>query len=558
MQFTLVVVLACLFSLLFRYLKQPDILAFLLLGSLLGLFGPALGFDTFHFFEFFSNLGLTFLLFLVGLEMSTREIKQLGKPIALLSVGQLLLTIVISFLVGYVLLGSWVTAVYVAIGMSFSSTVVVLRLLSSKGEEQSLFGRLCVGVLLVQDLFAVLALILVTTYVPGEPYNWAILPSVIIKSAVLFSLVYYLSQKFFPWLFARLCRDVEALYLLGLAWALGLAAFVASPWMGFSIEIGGFLAGMALANSVQHYQIATRMRPLRDLFILVFFIYLGTHIDFSFPSPMLWVALALTVLAVVVKPIIVFGVLTLMNYRKRTSFLTAISLGQISEFSLILITLGERLGHVDKELLALMTIVGALSMTISTFLIHHADTLFSWFEPVLAKFERRVRDPLHLHRDRLHNHVVLVGYGRKGIPVLHALLTKGWPLLVVDTDPLVAKLMVEMNVPFLFGDINDEEIHDHANLQGAKLLISTAMRVNEDLALLSFLKMKRNKPKVIVTAKTVDEAKDLYQAGAYYVLLPQYVAGQFLAGMIGSKKDFLRSLAAMHTKEEKWFEHLAV
>ena len=551
LQFTLVIVAAALISLVLRMIRQPDIIGFLALGALLGAAEQLIGVEITHTFELFSDLGLTLLLFLVGLELSTAEIRTLGKVVSLAAFWQILATLGFGLLIATFLLGFVpLTAFYVAFALTFSSTVIVLRFLTSKGDLQSLYGKICVGILLIQDILAIVAMIFFASFTVGAAFTPLVFLPVLLKTGALFGVVYYLSQHFFPWVTLALTKDTDLLFLLGLAWALGLAAFVASPFMGFSVEIGGFLAGMALANSSEHFQIATRMRPLRDLFILIFFVYLGTHIDLSFTGDSLWFAAALSVFILIMKPTIIFVIMSVLGYRKRTSFLTALTMGQISEFSFILVTLGERLGHIDVSILSLITLVGAITMTVSTFLIHHADRLYTWLLPLLTAVERKRRDPVSLETHRLRNHAVLIGHGRKGGPIYTALRRSGVQVVIVDNDPLVLMDRHERE-EYVFGDITDQAIQEETNLKNARLVISTAMDLHDDLALLSFFKWKRKKPKVVVTAKTANEARQLYAAGAHYVLLPQHVAGEYLADLIKSKKDVVRALTSLRKKQER-------
>jgi len=297
--------------------------------------------------------------------------------------------------------------------------------------------------------------------------------------------------------------------------------------IGFSIEIGGLLAGLALANSSENFQIAARIKTLRDFFILIFFVILGASFVFSNFSNVAIPILLFSIFVLLGNPLIVLIIMGIMGFRKRTSFLTGVTVAQISEFSLILAALGLKLGHITEEIAALITAVGIVTITTSTYMIIYADSIFKRVSPLLSIFERKETKKESLFLDKeLEKPIIMIGYGRTGESIASNLDKKN--LLVLDSDPEVINQLKEEKIDYIFGDMRDSEIFDKMNLEKANVVISTSPDFEDNLALLRDLKTLEKKPKTILRAETEQEARLLYADGANYVLLPNFTAGQYL------------------------------
>ena len=315
---------------------------------------------------------------------------------------------------------------------------------------------------------------------------------------------------------------------------------------------GGFLAGLSLANTASHYQIAARIRPLRDLFLMIFFVYLGTQVNFALTTLDLILVGILLLFTIIIKPIIVFVVLGSAGYRKRTSFLTAVSLGQISEFSFILVNLALIRGIVSAHFASLTLLMGILGLIVSTLLMTHADFLYSHIKKYLGIFDRFGTKALK-DETELVGHAVVVGYGRKGEIIVKALANRGYQLVVVDQNPELSK-EIPKGITFILGDINDDEIQELAFLDRAELIFSTAMNPFDDLALLNHFKWLHHKPVIVVTAKTDEEAEKLYDNGAGFVLLPQHIAGEYLASIIKEFPSLKSKFGQLKHRHQKLIE----
>lgn len=550
-EITLIIVLATVLSLVFRLLKQPPILAYILTGILIG----PLSFFYFpnkDFLQVLGELGVTLLLFMVGLELRFSELKSVGKIALLTGIGQIFFTSIIGYFICIALGFSSIASIYLSIALTFSSTIIIVKLLSDKKDLNSLYGKISVGLLLVQDFFAILFLIFLSGFntAAGNTLSvWDFL-MVFLKGVVLIGAVIYLSKTLFPKLVDVIARSSETLFLFSLAWTFGLAFLISSPLIGFSIEIGGFLAGLSLANSIENLQIASKIKPLRDFFITIFFVTLGTNLVLNNFGEILLPTIILSLFVLIGNPIIVMVIMGVMGYRRRTSFLAGLTVAQISEFSLILIFLGQRLGHLDSQVVSLLTAVGIITFTVSTYMIINGNKLYSFLSKFLGVFERK-NTPLEKMIytdgiDGIRNHIVLVGGEQMGQKILDA-LDENEAVVVIDFNPSIVNKLKGKKVYRLFGDIADLEIQDKARLNFARLVISTIPDLEDNLILLKQLSRNNKKARVIVMALDTEEAKILYREGADYVVLPHLAGGRQIARYL--KKDQIDEIFDLKEKD---------
>lgn len=531
LEITLIIILASFFSIIFNFLKQPAILAYILTGIIIGPFGN-LQLQSQDFLKTLGELGITFLLFMVGLELRFSDLKSVGKISLMTGIGQILFTSLIGYFISLALGFSQVASLYIAIALTFSSTIIIVKLLSDKKDLQSLYGKISVGFLLVQDFFAILFLIFLSSFSQGLA-SWESILFSLAKGIFLFVLVLFLSKSLFPKILDRIASSPEVLFLFSIAWALGLSALVASPPLGFSIEIGGFLAGLALANSSENFQIIGKVKSLRDFFITIFFVILGMSMSFSSFSNILFPVLVFSLFVLIGNPIIVMIIMGLMGFRKRTSFLAGLTVAQISEFSLIIVFLGQRIGHLSSEVVSLVTAVGVITFAASTYMILNGDKLYKALSIYLSIFERSKTSEEYVDDlDGIKNHVVLIGVNRMGTSVLNALLEHKQSVLAVDFNPDVIKNLKERKIKNLFGDISDLEIQERANLESAKLIISTVSDIEDNMILISEIKKIKDRPKIVVIANDNREEEELYKVGADYVIQPYVLSGKHLAHLI--------------------------
>lgn len=549
LELTILVFLASLLSIVFRILKQPPILAYILAGIIIGPFGD-LQLQNRETLQALGQLGITLLLFMVGLELRIKELRTIGKVALATGIAQIVFTSLIGYFICLQLGFSPITSIYLSIALAFSSTIVIVKLLSDKKDLNSLYGKISVGFLLVQDFFAIVVLILLSGF-SGENASLSLgnFGLVVIKGVLLFISVLFLSVTILPKIIAKIAHSSETLFLFSIAWALGVSALVSSQAVGFSVEIGGFLAGLALANSTENYQIVSKVRGLRDFFITIFFVTIGMGMAFSSFSQILLPAILLSLFVLIGNPIIIMVIMGLIGYRRRTSFLAGLTVAQISEFSLILVFLGNRLGHISDQIVSLTTMVGAITFTLSTYMIMNGNYLYRKLNRYLFIFEKKNTKEENMQIDKegfedLKDHVVLIGANRTGRSILEALEDEREKLAVVDFDPDVVSELKERGIKSIFGDIVDTDIQERVALDKAKLIISTISDIEDNLLLLQSVdKQKEDEKRVIVLAQEPSEAKVLYEAGAHYVVLPHLAGGRHLAKII--KDDNLDRLEVL-------------
>ncbi|MEK9154991.1 MAG: cation:proton antiporter [Patescibacteria group bacterium] len=506
-----------------KLFKQPIILAYLIAGIAIGYFG------FFHIgdkevFEIFSDLGIMFLLFLVGLEINYASLRLVGKTSILIGLGQVLFTFIAGFIIATLFNFSYLHAGYIAIALTFSSTVIVVKLLSEKKDLNSLYGKISIGLLLVQDFVAIMLLIFLAGIEANSNFSFLSIFLTILKGVALFALMIYLGRKIMPKIFDKIAHSQELLFLTSLAWVFLISTLVSKT--GFSIEIGGFLAGLALANSSESFQIASRIKSLRDFFILIFFVILGSSLIFSDFSGIIIPIIAFSLFVLIGNPLIILIIMGLMGYKKRTSFLTGITIAQISEFSLILAGLGFKLNHLDAKVVSLITTVGIITIISSTYFIVYADKIFKLLNRFLSIFERQKSKENGFYKKESAKPVILIGCHRTGQSIASAIPKEN--LLVIDFDPDVINSLKKHGYDYIFGDISDPEIFERSNIENSRFVISTSPDIEDNLTILSLIRKLPNKPKIILRARTEKEARALYASGADYVLLPHFTAGQYL------------------------------
>ncbi len=555
-ELTLVLIIAGGIAFVISFFKQPSIIAYIATGLILG----PLGYYQLHQGEALSSLseiGITLLLFMVGLELDVSQMKRIGKTALIAGLCQIIFTTSLGFIILKLLGFTNITSFFVAICLTFSSTIIVVKLLSEKHDLQSLYGKIAIGIFLVQDFAAIILLISLSSLGGGDMVSSGLPTSLnflllIVKAIVLALIVIFHSKYIFPKILQHLGGSDELLLVFSLAWALGLATLVSLPVIGFNLEIGGFIAGLALANSAVHYQIGARIKSLRDFFIILFFIVLGSQIALDNVLHLGKPALILSAFVLIGNPLIVLTALGLLGYKPRTAFLSSVTFGQISEFSLILIALAYKLGYVDQSAVGLVTLVGIITIALCSYTILYAEKLFLIFQKPLSWFDfKKGSAEKGLQQHTMKNHIVLLGAHRVGEHIIKTLQKQKTQFLVVDHNPDVAEKYSALGIPVLCGDITDPHIQELAALKTAKLVISTLPDLNDNLMVIDAVAKNKSKTKVIVTAQEESDATILYDRNTDYVILPHFIGGMHIARLLGTGIGFnshLKALKQNHLK----------
>ena len=549
LEITIALVLASFLGALASFFKQPLVFGYILAGLIIG---PV--FSTFsrqEIFASFAQVGIALLLFLVGLELKFRELAGFSKKIPLITFIQVLLTFLSVFAVAKYLNLSQTNAVLLALVTVFSSTALVVKLLSDKRDLDSLYGQITVGILILQDLLAIAVLIVLSQL--GDFTPTFIAAGIILKGLTLIILVILLKEFLLAYIFDKLAKNLEVLFLGALSYAFMMAAL--ANFLDFSPSAGAFLAGLSLANTREEYQIASRIRPLRDFFLVIFFVFLGTQISLSNLKVLFNQALIISLAIILVKVISVTLSMLYLGFRKRTALFTGLSLAQISEFSLVLILVLASFQLVEKETVSLVTLVSLITFAVSSYLVIFDRKIINYLSPLLSLFERRnPNEKIQKEEGELKDHVVLIGCGRLGSTLISLFKKKKVPLLVVDFNPYIVERVSNQGINTLFGDITDPDIVEAASLSKAKLIVSTVFDKEDNLEILEILKKRGDRIAKIVTAPTEKEALELYERGANYVIIPRILGGERIVELLlrSWKKDVnLERLKKSHFKELK-------
>lgn len=504
-------------------LRQPLIIMFLATGILAG---PAfLGIiESYDKIDLLAHIGIALLLFIVGLKLDLTLIKTTG-PVALATgLGQIIFTSAIGFLIAWAMGMTFISAAYVSVALTFSSTIIIVKLLSDKKEIDSLHGQIAIGFLIVQDIAAILALVALTTFgstlVEEGSAFWSAF-FIAVKGIGLLGAVALLMRYVLPWLTNRLAHSQELLTLFAISWAVFLGA--ASDLLGFSKEVGAFLAGISLASTGYRDAIGARLTSLRDFLLLFFFIDLGARLEWSTVGDQLGVSAIFSVFVLIGNPLIVLTIMGLMGYRRRTGFMAGLTVAQISEFSLIVAALGLSIGHITKETMGLITLVGVVTIFASTYMILYSAQLYKLLSRPLRIFE--MRNP---YREAAIDSVqatpkvdmILLGLGNYGSGLAECLVRRDKTIIGVDFDPAALEKWRTRGISVLYGEMADPEIHEQLPLHKTGWVVSTVRSRELNLSLLNQLKARGYQGKVALTATSEEEASSFEKSGAHVVFRP--------------------------------------
>jgi len=505
-------------------LRQPLIIVYILLGIALGPSGIKLV-QSQDVVDLLAQVGIAILLFLVGLELNPDYVRRIGAVAVATGLGQLTFTIVIGFLLTLLLGKDWLTALYIAIALTFSSTIIIVKLLSDKRELDTLHGRIAIGFLIVQDIAVIVALVVMSVLGGGQAGEQGlaqVLGAIALKLAALGAGMYLAMRYLMGRLLRFLARSLELLLIFAVAWAVGLAAL--GDWLGFSKELGAFLAGFALSPTHFRDAISTRLTPLRDFLLLFFFIDLGTKFDLATAQQEWLTALILALFVLIGNPLIVMAIMGVMGYRRKTGFLAGLTVAQISEFSIIFIAMGLSLGHVQQDALSITTMVGLITIALSTYMILYSQPLYQRVERFLKPFERK--EPFAERRfeaqqvDDAPYAVIVFGLGRTGRLVLDHYHALGIRAIGVDYDPEAVAAMQGRGIPALFGTAEDQEFIMGLPLAHAKLLVITLPHMDDVHDLMRTVNATDFDGRIIAVARSEADANALKAMGVDEVINP--------------------------------------
>ena len=524
-EISIILVLAAVIAAAMRILKQPTIIGYILTGIIISPFFLNLikSQDT---LVVFSQIGIAFLLFIVGLSLNPKVIKEVGKASLITGIGQVVFTSIIGFIIARFLGFETVTALYIAIALTFSSTIIIMKLLSDKGDLDKLYGKISIGFLLVQDLIAVFILIIVSSFSETNQALSSILYLLIKGSLIVLSLV-LISLYVLPKLEFFFAKSQELLFMFSVAWGLGLASLF--YLIGLSLEIGALLAGITLSLSPYNNEVSSKMKPLRDFFIVLFFIALGSQLVFDDFSKFLIPTIIFSLFILIGNPLIIMTLMGMLGYTKKTGLQAGFTVAQISEFSLILIALGVSVGHLTKEILSLITVIGLVTIMGSSYLIIYSDKIYQPLEKYLSIFERK---KIKKDKRKKSFDIILFGYNRIGFDFVNSFKRMKKKFLIVDYNPEVISSLMKEKIECEYGDVDDVEFLGQLDLKNIKMAVSTVPVFETNLLLIRTIRKVNKKAIVMCVSHHIDETQRLYSAGISYVIMPHFLGGKYASMMI--------------------------
>lgn len=514
-------------SVLMRLLKQPLIIGYIITGIISGpyFFGVL---KSTHEIELFSKLGITILLFIVGLNLSPSVIREVGKVSLVTGLGQILFTSLIGFAMSRLLGFSVLPSIYISVALTFSSTIIIMKLLTDKGDTDKLYGKISIGFLLVQDLVAALILLFASSFSSTAS---TISPGLsFIRGVIVILIVGVISYKALPRLVSFFAKSQELLFLFSLTFGIFMAGCF--HLLNLSLEIGALFAGVLVSSTPYAHEISSKLRPLRDFFITLFFVLLGSQMVLSNFAEIAFPAIVFSAFVLVGNPLIVFILMNVLGYGNKSSFQAGLTVAQISEFSLIIMSMGLVLGHVDVLSASLVTLVGLLTIAGSTYLIMYSDWIYLKILPFLAFIQIKKNLKSSKYDGQASPEVILFGYNRIGRTLLKSIRRITKKYLVVDYNPEVVSGLSSKNVNIEYGDMEDVEFLDDLNLSNCKLVISTVIELEANLTLLKKIKFSGGTTITILTSDKVKEAVELYRNGASYVIMPHYLGSLYSASLL--------------------------
>jgi Kef-type K+ transport system membrane component KefB len=550
-ELSLVIIISIVVILLIRVLRQPLIIGYIITGILVG---PSVFniIKSAEIITILSELGIALLLFVVGINLNPKIIKEVGKVSLITGLGQVIFTSLIGYVLALALGFNHITSIYLAIALTFSSTIIITKLLSDKGDLNKLYGKISIGFLIVQDLIVVIALMLISSISNGGTIASFAINTFLIGAGLLVSL-FAVGHFIIPKITKYVARSSEFLLLFSLGWCLAIASLFEIS--GFSIEIGALLAGITLSLSPYRFEISSKLKPLRDFFIFLFFIWLGSQLVFDNITNQIPAILIFSFFILIGNPFIVMVLMGYLKYKKRTGFLAGLTVAQISEFSLILIALGVKLNHIPKEILSLVTLVGLITIAGSTYFIIYSDKIYPLISPYLSIFERKTSKATNDKKPKQYD-VILFGAHRAGHDILEAFKTNKKSMLIVDHNPDIVEKVSKQGFDCIYGDISDTDLLDEIDICNSKMVISTIPDTETNLIFIKRAKLCNKRAIVLAVANSAEDAFLLYETGATYVITPTFIGGKHISKKVKSYQYDTKKFLAEQKEHKKHLHKL--
>lgn len=527
-----------------RFFKQPLIVAYIVAGIMCGPFILNLFHGDHETYETFAQFGVVLLLFIIGLNLNFNHLKSIGKVSLITGVGQVIFTATIGTALLLMIKTPLSSALYLAIAVTFSSTIIIMKLLSDKKDTETTYGRYTIGLMLVQDIIAVI--LVIALGMRGEDGSGgALIALITVKLLLVGAVLYGVSRYLLPKLLDAIADSSELLFLFTLAWCFGIAGLLYS--IGFSMEIGAIISGIALSSSPYQLEIASRIRPLRDFFLILFFIVLGSEMGLASLGAIVIPATLLSLFILIGNPLILYILFRRLKFTRRNSFLAGLTAAQVSEFGFVLLFAGRQAGHLQGNEVAVFTAVALATIFASSYLISYNEQIYRFLLPTLRllgpdKYRQRERAPKRYD-------VWVIGYHRIGMKVAAAMTARKAKFCVIDFDPEAVTRLRKARIPFYFGDVADVEFLEDLPILHSTMIIMTIPAVDDQINLIKFVRKGNAKVLIIGNAYYAQDAEKLYKQGADFVMMPHFLGAEWIAGVLHTKRMNRKVLTRLKTEQ---------
>lgn len=530
----LVFVSAIIGGILAKRMKLPMVVGYIAAGVVFGNITPAIA-DR-PFLELIADIGVTLLLFTLGVEFSFHRLRRILGKITWAAVVQILLTFIVFVSLFMVSGFPYIAALFLGAAVSLSSTAVVIKLLSDRGEIETHSGEIATGWLVVQDLAVIPMMIILPTLISsGLGHNATIASTLfitglnIVKSGLVIALVISFGRMWIGRLLTYVARqgsrELFLVVTVGIVFLAGLVVYSA----GLSIALGAFIAGLLVAETSQSHAIFAEIRPLRDVFAVVFFVTLGMVLPHTVLITQATNILIFTVLVLLIKLFIILGLCRYLGLHRKTAFLVALALTQISEFGFILAKVGVEAGALTQNQYVFLAALTFATIAVSAPLIVNGQRVYYWvyktFGNLLPNIFPVQDEVLTLHDELpLRGHIVICGYGRVGKYIGRALALAGLPFLVIDYNHTTVSTLRGKGIQVVYGDPADREVLDCAQVDYAKVLIIAIPDRHTQVMIIGHAQTLNRRIKIICRTHHEEDQAHLKSLGVASVVQPEFEA----------------------------------
>ncbi|GIW65560.1 MAG: sodium/hydrogen exchanger family/TrkA domain protein [Candidatus Parcubacteria bacterium] len=512
---------------LFNLIKQPLIIAYIISGIIAGNYLID-SLETKNILSIFSEIGVALMLFIVGLELKLKVIKDIGKNVAIIAILQELSVIILGFVISLILGFNHIESLYIGIALSFSSTIIIIKLLSDKGDLEKFYGKLAIGFLIIQDIISIILILLIPFFSLNK--NFINLENNLLIISFVILLIFFTVRYLIPKLENLITKTNELLFIFSFSFVLLLSSLF--KLVGIGLEIGALIAGLILANYQFSSEINFKLRPIKNFFLIIFFIYLGLNIKFPQIENELFKILTFSFFILIIQPIISFFLLKLLKIGNRQAFKFSLISAQISEFSFIIIGLGNKLGQIENNLFSTISFIGIITIFLSIYMFYYSDKIYNLIFKKILKIKDRVNIDEEIKNKNFN--ILLIGCDRTGYSFLLSIKENKEKILIIENNYQKVLELKKINYNVIYGDIDEFELLDEINLKQFKIIISTIPDFETNLILLRRYKKDNPKGIFICNSNKFKDNLELYKNGASFVNLPHSLGGEKIADLVNN------------------------